>query len=567
MRANPKRPIAVALAAVVITATVAAAQEARRVAVTPERAAELLDLINRPETVRMAGASRIAVGTEIVGDVAVIGGPLHLAGRVRGSVFVLNGDAFLEPGAAVDGDLIVVGGSVTGVDSATVAGRVEVYREPLRYRLENGRLVPPLAEEEPGLSAGHEFRYGRTDLTLASHRGYNRVEGLPIRLGPRFETWSANPTRVEAYLIYRTESGFDVDAADFGYLFRAEQFLGGRRALRVGATLHSEIVPIESWGLTDSENALSTFLLRRDHRDHYERVGWSAYVRAAPHGGRFDVQLGYRDERHTSVGVGAPWTPFGDAAWRPQPRVAEGRLRSLVARIGYDTRNEGADPTTGWWIRAELERGLGGSLEVPRVIEDNDLFVAPPGPLVTFVPAETEFAAGFLDLRRYARLSPSSILALRVVTGTSLNDRPLPPQRQHALGGEGSLPAYRPFQFDCGARETAPRVDGMLAYYGCDRLILLQLEYRTGFPIGHGWGRKLGADIDLGETPGWVVFFDAGRAWTDRAALDGRTDGLDDFAADVGVGLRLGRLGLYWALPLSGREDNVNFFVRLGTRI
>src|SRR5690606_6943439 len=476
----PERWAAAALAALLVTAAPAAAQEARQIAVAPERAAELFDFFNRPETVRMTGASRIARGTEIVGDVAVLGGPLQLAGRVRGSVVVLNGDAFLEPGATVDGDLVVVGGTVAGVDSATVAGRVEVYREPLRYRMQDGLLVAAQPEVEPAISTGREFRFGRSDLTIASRRGYNRVEGLPILLGPRFETLSRNPTRVEAFVIYRTETGVDVDASDFGYLLRLEQFLGGRRALRVGATLHSEIVPIESWGLTDTENALSTFLLRRDYRDHYERVGWSAYVRAAPLGGRYDIQLGYRDERHTSVGVGAPWTPFGDAAWRPQPRVAEGRLRSLVASIGYDTRNEGADPTTGWWIRAELERGLGGSLEVPRVIEDNDLFVAPPGPLVTFVPAETEFAAGFLDLRRYARLSPSSILALRVVTGTSLNDRPLPPQRQHALGGEGSLPAYRPFQFDCGARETAPRVDGMLAYYGCDRLILLQLEYRTG---------------------------------------------------------------------------------------
>ena len=45
------------------------------------------------------------------------------------------------------------------------------------------------------------------------------------------------------------------------------------------------------------------------------------------------------------------------AAWRPQPHVAEGRLRSIVARFAYDTRNEGVDPTTGWWIRAEVERG------------------------------------------------------------------------------------------------------------------------------------------------------------------------------------------------------------------
>ena len=60
------------------------------------------------------------------------------------------------------------------------------------------------------------------------------------------------------------------------------------------------------------------------------------------------------------------------------------------------------------------------------------------------------------------------------------------------------------------------------------------------------------------------------RAWTERDALrsagDGRSPGLDDFAADAGFGLRLGRIGLYWALPLSGHDDGINFFVRIGSR-
>lgn len=564
MRPFTWRRTVAAAAALFLAASPAVAQDARPVAIAPERAAELFEFFNRPETMRMTGASRIAAGTEIVGDVGVLDGPLRIAGRVRGTVVVLNGDAALDPGAVVDGDLVVVGGTITGVDSATVTGRVEVYRESLRYRLEDGALVPPQAAAEPGLSAKHEIGLGRSDLTIASSGGYNRVEGLAVLLGPSFETWSANPTRVEAHLIYRTEAGVDIDASDFGYVLRLEQFIGGRRALRFGASLHSEIVPIEAWGLSDQENALSTFLLRRDYRDYYERVGWTAYLRAAPRGGRYDLRLGYRNERHGSVGVATPWTLFGDAPWRPQPRVAEGRLRSVVANIGYDTRNEGVDPSTGWWIRAEVERALGGTLELPLV----DVACVVPGCAVpAAAPVETEFASGFIDLRRYARLSPSSHLALRVVTGTSLNDRPLPPQRQHALGGEGSLPAYRSFQFDCGARAAGARADGFLAYYGCDRLVLLQLEYRTAFPFGRGLGRKLDSDIDLGEAPGWVVFFDAGRAWTERVARNGRTEGQEDFAADVGIGLRLGQLGLYWAFPLSGREDHINFFIRLGTRI
>jgi len=151
----------------------------------------------------------------------------------------------------------------------------------------------------------------------------------------------------------------------------------------------------------------------------------------------------------------------------------------------------------------------------------------------------------------------------------SIDDQPLPPQRQHALGGEGTLPGYALFRFDCGARRVAfHRGDDVFyPYYGCDRIALFQLEYQNDFPFGHGWGRKLGWDVDLGETPGWVVFFDAGRAWNEREARDGRTDGMDDFAADAGLGLRIGRIGLYWAVPLSGRDQGVNFFIRYGSRL
>jgi hypothetical protein len=36
--------------------------------------------------------------------------------------------------------------------------------------------------------------------------------------------------------------------------------------------------------------------------------------------------------------------------------------------------------------------------------------------------------------------------------------------------------------------------------------------------------------------------------------------------ADLGVGLFLGGLGLYWSYPLSNRAEGVNFFVRLQRR-
>lgn len=532
-------------------------------ALPPEVAAEIVDFYNDGATIRMIGSTHIAAGSEIAGGIAVLGGPVTVAGRVAGRLVVINGDVILEPGAAIAGDLTVVGGVVRGLEGVPVSGSVVIYRAPLRFRTQGERisLAPPEADGE--LAAGRDFGFGRTDLLLAARRGYNRVEGLPIVVGPRFESRSPNPIRVELLAILRTAR--ELEPRRWGYIVHFDKAFASR-ALWLGATLRSEIEPIESMGLSDRENSLSTFLLHRDYRDHYEREGWSLRARLRPPGTPWEARIEYRDEEHGPVRERDPWTLFrGDESWRTQPIVAVGRLRSIAFDLTFDTRNESQDPTTGWLVRTSVERGLNGSLEVPGTLgADPDSAAGLPP-----IPIDPTFATGSIDLRRYARLGPGSRLVLRAFASSSLNDRPLPAQRQRVLGGSGSLPGYGAFTFDCGARGSVERygAGAFYPYYGCDRVALFQFEYHNDLSFGRGWGRKLGHDVDLGDRFGWVVFFDAGRAWTEKEAALGRGTGSDDFAADLGLGLRLGRLGLYWAMPLSGSERSLRFSLRLGPRI
>jgi len=188
--------------------------------------------------------------------------------------------------------------------------------------------------------------------------------------------------------------------------------------------------------------------------------------------------------------------------------------------------------------------------------------------------ADHRFHAALLDVRRYARTGPGSRLAIRAFAAGSLDGGPLPAQRQHALGGESSLPGYRPFGFDCGARRNRVAVvedddfveTEFYPYYGCDRVALVQIEYQVRLPLPHDLGRRI-SGVDLGPPPSWVIFFGAGRAWNEADARNGRGAGQDDFAADAGFGLRLGRVGLYWAVPLGGGSEGMNFFVRVGPRL
>ena len=144
------------------------------------------------------------------------------------------------------------------------------------------------------------------------------------------------------------------------------------------------------------------------------------------------------------------------------------------------------------------------------------------------------------------------------------------PRLDHMLGGEGTLPGFDLFQLDCGARDVAFTEDEsepLFLYYGCDRAVLGQLMVERTLPFIRPLGRSLGLDFDFGHEPALALFADVGRAWIEDGALRGRESGDASFAFDAGVGVRLGRIGFYWAVPLSDDDGGANFFVRIGPRI
>jgi hypothetical protein len=544
----------------------------------PEVAEPIVAFFNNPATIHFTGRTRIPAERVIVGDVAVLGGPLALAGRVEGSVVVIDGDVELLPGAVVTGGLAVVGGTVSGLAEALVQGEVRTFPERLRYRWRGDRLVldQPAHSEEP---ARPTRWLSRSDFLIATGRSYNRVEGLPITFGPVLEMGGSNPTWVRALAIYRTESGATLDPDRLGYYLRGEQFLGGRGAVRVGATLHSTIDPIEDGHVIDLENSLATFLLHRDLRDHYGREGWSVFASVDAPRTPWDVTLALRSEHHSSVPTGSPWTLFrNQETWRAQPLVGEGRLTSLALDGRWDTRNSPGDPSHGWYVTGQLEQALRSDLGRPEAV------LSEPLPIVEPVRVGGEaypggWIRGRLDVRRYNRLSPEARLNLRLLVGGSLDGSPLPPQRQHALGGEGSLPGYPLFALDCGARTrhvyhsaaiTAPVTTTrdtpplFVPGYGCDQFALFQAEYRGKMSLRLGWGgdwgdaQGWGWDLGWAAAPDWVAFADAAQGWG-----IGRPDA--DLALDLGFGLLFHRVGVYLATPLTG-EGRVNLLVRLGPR-
>ena len=66
--------------------------------------------------------------------------------------------------------------------------------------------------------------------------------------------------------------------------------------------------------------------------------------------------------------------------------------------------------------------------------------------------------------------------------------------------------------------------------------------------------------------PVWAVFLNAGQGWEFGPLGNdvGRSD--SPTRADVGVGLFLGPIGMYWSYPLNRKDRGLNFFVRLQQR-
>ena len=496
----------------------------------------------------------------------------------RATTTRFQGKAEVPPGSVIEGDVGVLSGPFTVAGVEAVGGQVSVYSERLRYRSGEGGISQ---DEHPWTEWRERHQQGNAYISVRNEGNYNRVEGLPVMFGPVFRSEGEQFLRADVMAIWRSDSGVRLDSDELGYFIRAEQHLGPGGRYSFGATAHSMIAPIEDGGLTDTEASLATFFLGRDYRDYYEREGFSAFLRFDDDEAGVRLTAEYRNEDHAFVPVGDPW-PFKDdgKAWRPQPLVAEGRLRTVGGELVVDDRNDRKDPSDGWYLAASGTRGLDGELALPGYYEGEP---KPPSAAAPARALDTDFIAGSMDLRRYARLGPGADLRLRGFLAGSLDGEPLPPQFQRALGGEGSLPGYPLLSVDCGARAHAYSVfvgEGggavrtpTYAGYGCDRVALFQAEYRGSVSFDWGFGGDDEGDESWGWAPtvsmdpSWSLFFDAGRGWSLAGEGSPAHLGPDsDTLMDVGVGFYIGDLGLYWAWPLHGEDRGSNFFLRLSHR-
>ena len=549
----------------------AAAQQTDTVATNElprDVAREVVALYNATTTLRVADQVEIPADSVVRGDVAVLEGPVIVAGRITGRLLAINADVLLRRGARIDGDLLVVGGEVEGSEGATIGGELRVYHPPLRYTRE-GEILAAVTDGPRVIEPWWQRfeRGGKPNsnrLEIASAGAYNRTEGLPVKIGPvlyRDQGWGY--LRLNADAILRTSSSFTSSTADVGHLVRGEVRVGRRYGVTLGGELFDVADGVEDWQLSDIEAGLASFLFRRDYRDYYGRHGGRivAALRATDNA---DLTLSYGDERWSPRPTRNPPTLFnGERSWRENPVLDAGRFHRAEARLRVDTRNDTFNPWAGWYVLAEYERSTG-------VITDAGATSA--GVRIDGV-GSVHYQRGFLDVRRYNRLAPNAALNVRGVLGGWLGGSALPLERRLSIDGPGTVPG---FDFrsrdepDVGTCSAGAAVPGRPAQ--CERIALAQLEYRKDLQLslsnGQGGARRTRFRAD----GAWVFFADAGRGWLESAPANPLDIGrqalpaLSSYRTDIGAGVDFTYLGLYVAKALSAPQEPMNVFVRLRHR-
>lgn len=531
-------------------------------------AREVVALYNATTTLKASDQVEIPADSVIRGDVAVLDGPVIVAGRITGRLLAINADVLLRKGARIDGDLLVVGGEVEGSEGATIGGELRVYHPPLRYTREGDRLVATTSGQRGGDQWWRRFELGgkpnSNRLEIASAGAYNRTEGLPVKVGPvlyRDQGWGH--LRLNADAIVRTGSSFTTSTPDVGHIVRGEVRVGRRYGVTLTGELFNVASSVEDWHLSDAEAGLAAFLFHRDYRDYYGRHGGRliAALRATENA---DLTLSYGDERWQSRPTRNPGTLFNDdLAWRANPVLDAGRMHRAEAQLRIDTRNDEFNPWAGWYVLANLEHSSG-------LLTD----VAPTSPDVRSVfPGRITYTRGFVDVRRYNRLAPNAALNLRGVMGGWMSGDPLPLERRFSVGGPGSVPGFdfrSALAPDVGTCSAGVAVAGRPAQ--CERMALAQLEYRQDMRLSVSNGQGGARQTRLRVDGAWVFFADAGRGWLVNAPghplqLDRQgLPPLSTYRTDLGAGVDFTYIGLYVTKALSAPQEPMNVFVRLRHR-
>lgn len=357
---------------------------------------------------------------------------------------------------------------------------------------------------------------------------YNRVEGLYIGLAqPKRLYWHSKP-----WLVSTGSLGYGFANHTWRYslgLYFPIYFED--QIIEIGAEGHSFTDSKDQWSFDRDENTLTAIVAREDFLDYFQREGFTAtaswYYREGS-----DLNLratvGYAHDTYGNMNRATNWSIFGgDKQFRPNPRINDGNLNSVVFSAGVNTLADLDVRDHGWDVQFQFEKAG------------------------DFAAGDFAFSQVLMDVRRYQPLGEHVNLNLRLRGGMS--DGTLPQQRAFELGGPGTLPGYRFKEFSGSS------------------VALVNAEFIVRSTIAgnaRGWARRVLSSTNL------IFFADAGSVnAVDPLVTRNRDNGvlpaefgdefMSEWKSDVGVALGSAdgnfRIGAAWRLD---RSDSPALVIR-----
>ncbi len=307
---------------------------------------------------------------------------------------------------------------------------------------------------------------------------FTAVDGFVPSLGMGavvFDHDQFNHTFIAGHLSFKTAS------QDVGYALGFERPLFTSRKLYIGGELHDLTATDDRWQISTNEASIAAIAGRRSFRDYYERRGvqFGGAYRIDPH---VELLFAWRGEREAPLQNESDFSFYHtDENFRPNTIAQNGRLNAIVIGAAVDGAGFEHESLEATYRRHQFDSMFGDRLPLPETDEFVPLWrvnwtseLSAPDAL----SSDFDFRRHIVSARLRKRLSEYQDVGVRAIGGWS--EGVLPPQREFAVGGIGSVHGYE-FKESIG-----------------DSMALLNLEYAVG------WRHGLRV----------VGFFDAGRTTT-----------------------------------------------------
>ena len=153
-----------------------------------------VEFFNRSSTTQIVGDEVISSTTTLPGNVAAFNARLIVEGAIEGTLVAINTDVEIRAGARIGGNVLVLGGELLDDIDADIGGTLRRHSARVDVTLRNGDLILHSMPRSRGSDRNRpRFRsYGNSSILISLGNTYNRVEGLPLRLGLRLVWGSGN---------------------------------------------------------------------------------------------------------------------------------------------------------------------------------------------------------------------------------------------------------------------------------------------------------------------------------------------------------------------------------------